>query len=226
MVRDQKTLLEYVDESWSLRVPCRIYLLLSCRVCSNQLADYVGGRLDAIAGEDPSRARNDSGACRADDALLPEVDSGRTTGPTARYRLLPGCTLRRTGRRFRGSATCSTSSPSIWRFRPGRRSWTRLTTSSSLTGRSATDKLFVLEWNEVTLYPAGTPSKDLTYDATLILPEGWKFGTSLPIERQTGNRVVLQADLARVARRRACECSGVFQGGRHYAAGRADPPRT
>ena len=50
-------------------------------------------------------------------------------------------------------------------------------------GGSATNKLFVLEWNEVTLYPAGTPSKDLTYDATLILPRGWKFGTSLPIEQ-------------------------------------------
>ncbi len=59
-------------------------------------------------------------------------------------------------------------------------------------GVSATNKLFVLEWNEVTLYPAGNPSKDLTYDATLILPEGWKFGTSLPIERQAGNRIVFK----------------------------------
>jgi predicted metalloprotease with PDZ domain len=59
-------------------------------------------------------------------------------------------------------------------------------------GGSATNNLFVLEWNEVTLYPAGSPSKDLTYDATLILPEGWKFGTSLPIERHEGNRVVFK----------------------------------
>jgi predicted metalloprotease with PDZ domain len=59
-------------------------------------------------------------------------------------------------------------------------------------GASATNNLFVLEWNEVTLYPAGPPSKDLTYDATLILPQGWKFGTSLPIESQAANRVVFK----------------------------------
>ncbi len=56
-------------------------------------------------------------------------------------------------------------------------------------GFSATDKLLVLEWNEVALYPAGTPSAELTYDATLIMPEGWKFGTSLPVESESGNRV-------------------------------------
>jgi predicted metalloprotease with PDZ domain len=50
----------------------------------------------------------------------------------------------------------------------------------------------VLEWNQVALYPAGVPSKQLTYDATLILPDGWKFGTSLPIERESGNRVTFK----------------------------------
>src|SRR5215472_17009933 len=57
-------------------------------------------------------------------------------------------------------------------------------------GASATDKLFVLEWNEVILYPAGTPSKDLTYDATLALPRGWKFGTSLPVYAVTDSYIV------------------------------------
>ena len=51
-------------------------------------------------------------------------------------------------------------------------------------GNSATDKLMVLEWNEVILYPAGTPAQQLTYEAKLQLPEGWKFGTSLPIDSQ------------------------------------------
>ncbi len=59
-------------------------------------------------------------------------------------------------------------------------------------GASATDKLLVLEWNEVALYPAGKPSAQLTYNATLILPEGWKFGTSLPVDSQSGNRVVFK----------------------------------
>ena len=59
-------------------------------------------------------------------------------------------------------------------------------------GASATDKLFVLEWNEAILYPAGTPAAQLTYQANLILPEGWKFGTALPVENQSGNRVVFK----------------------------------
>jgi len=56
-------------------------------------------------------------------------------------------------------------------------------------GGSATDKLDVLEWNEVVLYPAGTPAEKLMYEAKLILPEGWKFGTSLPVASAAGNQV-------------------------------------
>ncbi len=59
-------------------------------------------------------------------------------------------------------------------------------------GQSATDKLMVLEWNEVVLYPADPPAEKLTYDATLRLPEGWKFGSSLPVEKQSGNEVVFK----------------------------------
>ena len=56
-------------------------------------------------------------------------------------------------------------------------------------GVSATDKLLVLEWNEVVLYPADILAEKLTYDAKLVMPEGWKFGTSLPVENQAGNQV-------------------------------------
>ena len=56
-------------------------------------------------------------------------------------------------------------------------------------GGSATDKLLVLEWNEVALYPAGIPAQQLMYETTLIMPEGWKFGTSLPVASQSGNQV-------------------------------------
>jgi predicted metalloprotease with PDZ domain len=59
-------------------------------------------------------------------------------------------------------------------------------------GNSASDKLMVLEWNWVILYPAGTPAQQLTYEAKLQLPEGWKFGTSLPIESQSGNQVLFK----------------------------------
>src|SRR5580658_7677377 len=56
-------------------------------------------------------------------------------------------------------------------------------------GNSATDKLTVIEWNDVVLYPAGMPAQQLSYETRLILPEGWKFGTSLPIENQSGSQI-------------------------------------
>jgi len=56
-------------------------------------------------------------------------------------------------------------------------------------GVSATDKLLVLEWNEVVLYPADVLAEKLTYEAKLVMPDGWKFGTALPVESQAGNRV-------------------------------------
>jgi len=56
-------------------------------------------------------------------------------------------------------------------------------------GGSATDKLLVLEWNEVVLYPANTPSEKLTYEAKLLIPDGWKFGTPLPVDKESGNQI-------------------------------------
>ena len=59
-------------------------------------------------------------------------------------------------------------------------------------GASATDKLMVLEWNQVVLYPAGMPSDKLMYDAKLTLPEGWKFGSSLPVASESGNEITFK----------------------------------
>jgi predicted metalloprotease with PDZ domain len=53
-------------------------------------------------------------------------------------------------------------------------------------GPSATDKMTVLSWNTVLLYPAGWTSDELTYQASLRLPEGWKFGTPMPVASQSG----------------------------------------
>jgi predicted metalloprotease with PDZ domain len=47
-------------------------------------------------------------------------------------------------------------------------------------GASATDKLIVISWNQLLLYPAGFTSDELIYQASLRLPAGWKFGTALP----------------------------------------------
>jgi predicted metalloprotease with PDZ domain len=56
-------------------------------------------------------------------------------------------------------------------------------------GSSATDKLAIISWNQVLLYPKGWKSDDINYSATLKLPEGWKFGTPLPIASQTANEI-------------------------------------
>ncbi len=56
-------------------------------------------------------------------------------------------------------------------------------------GPTATDQLLVLNWNLVTLYPAGKPTAELTYKPSLLLPEGWKLGTALPIRSELGGKV-------------------------------------
>ena len=56
-------------------------------------------------------------------------------------------------------------------------------------GSSATDKLAVISWNQVLLYPKGYKSDDINYTASLKIPEGWKFGTALPVEGQSGNEI-------------------------------------
>jgi predicted metalloprotease with PDZ domain len=53
-------------------------------------------------------------------------------------------------------------------------------------GASATDKMTVLSWNTVLLYPEGWTSDELTYQTSLRLPDGWKFGTPLPVASQSG----------------------------------------
>ena len=56
-------------------------------------------------------------------------------------------------------------------------------------GSSATDKLAIISWNQVLLYPKGFKSDDINYSASLKLPEGWKFGTPLPVASQSGNEI-------------------------------------
>jgi predicted metalloprotease with PDZ domain len=48
-------------------------------------------------------------------------------------------------------------------------------------GSSATDKMAVISWNQVLLYPKGFNSNEITYAASLKLPADWKYGTALPI---------------------------------------------
>jgi len=59
-------------------------------------------------------------------------------------------------------------------------------------GPSATDKMTVVNWNTVLLYPTGWTSDDLTYEASLRLPAGWRFGTSLPVASQNDQEIKFQ----------------------------------
>ncbi len=47
----------------------------------------------------------------------------------------------------------------------------------------------MLSWNQVLLYPKGWPARELTFDASLRLPDGWKYGTALPVEKESGNKI-------------------------------------
>ncbi len=57
------------------------------------------------------------------------------------------------------------------------------------SGASATDQMCVVSWNQALLYPKGYTSDELTYKASLKLPTGWKFGTSLAVASQSGEQI-------------------------------------
>src|SRR4051794_3259319 len=60
------------------------------------------------------------------------------------------------------------------------------------SGASATTELAVLSWNQLLLYPEGAKSDDFQYQATLTVPNSWRFGTALPIQRESGNQIEFQ----------------------------------
>lgn len=60
------------------------------------------------------------------------------------------------------------------------------------SGGSMTSQLAMLSWNQFLLYPQGTPTDQLQYQATLKVPNGWKYGTALPIQSETGNQIVFR----------------------------------
>jgi predicted metalloprotease with PDZ domain len=56
-------------------------------------------------------------------------------------------------------------------------------------GSSATQKMLVISWNQVLLYPKGWTGDQITYSASLRLPPGWKFGTPLPVTSRSGDEI-------------------------------------
>ena len=57
------------------------------------------------------------------------------------------------------------------------------------SGSSATEKMAVISWNQVLLYPAGWTSDELKYESSMRLPAGWKFASPLPVASQSGAEV-------------------------------------
>jgi len=56
-------------------------------------------------------------------------------------------------------------------------------------GGSTTPNLAILSWNQLVLYPEGRSSDGVGVQASLRLPEGWKFGTALPVARASGSAI-------------------------------------
>jgi predicted metalloprotease with PDZ domain len=52
---------------------------------------------------------------------------------------------------------------------------------------AASSKVLDLNWNQVVLYPKSERSDDVEVAASIVLPEGWKFGTALATASQSGN---------------------------------------
>lgn len=62
-------------------------------------------------------------------------------------------------------------------------------------GSSATATLAIVSWNQLLLYPKGWKSDDLMYEASIRLPSGWNFGTSLPIQSEAGDQLNQQRQI-------------------------------
>lgn len=60
-------------------------------------------------------------------------------------------------------------------------------TAGFSSGASLTNKLGVINWNQVILYPKGPPARAILCKAGIRLPNGWKLGSSLTIAGHTGN---------------------------------------
>src|ERR1019366_1656082 len=60
------------------------------------------------------------------------------------------------------------------------------------SGASTTSELAVLNWNQLVLYPQGAPADSLQYQATLRVPDSWRYGTALPIARESASEIEFQ----------------------------------
>ncbi|NII09527.1 M61 family metallopeptidase [Oleiagrimonas sp. C23AA] len=54
-------------------------------------------------------------------------------------------------------------------------------------GFEMTDRMLMLEWDKMSLYPAGYYTRDITFEPTLTLPDGWKYGSALRAQSRSGD---------------------------------------
>ncbi len=68
------------------------------------------------------------------------------------------------------------------------------------TGAASSDaKLVVISWNQNVLYLSSPPAQQQIFHAKLVLPQGWKYGTPLPVESEAGDEVTFKgAELNRL----------------------------
>lgn len=57
------------------------------------------------------------------------------------------------------------------------------------SGASSTAQLGMVSWNQVLLYPPGRHSDEILFTASLKVPEGWHYGTALPVDNESGNQI-------------------------------------
>jgi predicted metalloprotease with PDZ domain len=60
------------------------------------------------------------------------------------------------------------------------------------SGGSTTSQLAVLSWNQFLLYPKDVPTDQLQYQANLKVPNGWRYGTALPIDKESGDEIAFK----------------------------------
>jgi predicted metalloprotease with PDZ domain len=65
-------------------------------------------------------------------------------------------------------------------------------TSGYSAGATTTPRVGVINWNQFLLYPAGRSVRDIECRASLVLPDGWKLGTALPVAEQSGQRTTFK----------------------------------
>ncbi len=62
-------------------------------------------------------------------------------------------------------------------------------TSGYSSASSATAFLNLVSWNQLILFPEGEDAADVNVIPSLKVPDGWKFGTALPVEKVDGDTI-------------------------------------